>query len=106
MDTGPAEELGARLATLLERLHAAQARYLDHVASQKALPYLLALGTLHLVALRERYDVGGGGRRDRGKSWASEAPTGLAPKWGTVTCWASAGKIEGIAFTWMYGREA
>ena len=47
----------------------------------------------------------GGGRRDRGKAWASEAPTGVAPKLGTVTCWASDGEIEGIAFTWMYGRE-
>ena len=47
----------------------------------------------------------GGGRRDRGKSWVSEAPTGIAPKLGTITCWASAGEIEGIVFHWMYGRD-
>lgn len=62
-----------------------------------------SLYSLYLVT--NKGNIVGGGLRNRGKSWGSEAPMGLAPKLGTLTCWASARDIEGIAFHWMYGRD-
>jgi Ricin-type beta-trefoil lectin domain-like len=47
----------------------------------------------------------GGGRRDIGKPWGSEPPTGAETQFETVFGWASAERVEGLGFSWSYARK-
>lgn len=47
---------GAWMTSMLGQLEASQPYYFDMRAPEKTLPHLLTLGSLHLSALRERYD--------------------------------------------------
>ncbi|MFC5742045.1 RICIN domain-containing protein [Dyella tabacisoli] len=47
----------------------------------------------------------GGGRRDIGKQWGSEAPIGTDTLFDTVFGWASNDRIEGLGFKWSYARK-
>jgi hypothetical protein len=47
----------------------------------------------------------GGGRRDIGTQWGSEAPIGADTRFGTVFGWASGERIEGLGFKWTYARK-
>lgn len=46
----------------------------------------------------------GGGRRDIGQSWGSEAPVGSNARLKTISGWFSPRTIEGIVFKWTYDR--
>ena len=47
---------GDWMTSMLQKLESAQPYFFDDRAPEKTLPYLLTLGTMHLSALRERYD--------------------------------------------------
>lgn len=47
----------------------------------------------------------GGGRRDIGEPWGSEAPIGAKARLRTISGWFSTYLIEGITLQWMYERE-
>lgn len=52
----PGADQGHWMTALLEELEVSQAFYFDQRAPEKTLPHLITLGTLHLSALRDRYD--------------------------------------------------
>jgi hypothetical protein len=47
----------------------------------------------------------GGGRRDIGKSWGSEAPIGSDTQFDSAFGWASSERIESLGFRWTYARK-
>lgn len=47
----------------------------------------------------------GGGRRDIGEPWGSEAPVGINARLKTISGWFSTYLIEGIVLKWMYERQ-
>jgi hypothetical protein len=47
---------GQWMTAMLQKLEASQPYYFDQRAPEKTLPHLLTLGTMHISALRERYD--------------------------------------------------
>jgi len=47
---------GMWMTAVLQKLESSQPYYFDERAPEKTLPHLLTLGTMHLSALRERYD--------------------------------------------------
>jgi len=61
-----------------------------------------SLYSLYLVTNKR---IMGGGRRDIGTAWGSEAPIGSDTQFETCFGWASATQIEGIGFKWTYVRK-
>lgn len=52
----PGADKGQWMTAMLQKLEASQPYYFDKRAPEKTLPHLLTLGSMHLSALRERYD--------------------------------------------------
>jgi hypothetical protein len=61
------------------------------------------LYSLYLVTSKGH--IMGGGRRDIGTAWGSEAPIGSDTQFETCFGWASTSQIEGLGFKWTYVRK-